>query len=411
VGASPTLPGSEGQAGGALPPRLARAAAVYRLVAVFVLNTIVVCALGLGAWMSYRAIAARLRAPAPNPVVAKYHRPLGPVYPGLSEDEINLMLRETWGRPYAFESFTQFKERPYAGRYVTVHEAGFRQMPGQAAWPPEPGRWNVFVFGGSSTFGYGVRDQDTVVAHLQSRLERMGLPRPPALYNFGRGHYYSSQERVLFEKLLERGFRPDLALFIDGLNDFSFTDEPAFTPELSQCVDDGWRRQFGMPVTPPGAKPAGFLSLAGVDAGHLGPVEMEGAANAVIDRYLRNKRLIEGVGAAVGTATVFAWQPIPLYGYDLKSHPFQGPELERHRIAARGYELMAKRRGVERLGDDFLWCADIQAGITEPLYVDAVHYGDRLTDLLAAKIAAGLAPRWLPPDAVGPHSTPGPRSR
>jgi hypothetical protein len=360
--------------------------------------------------MAYGAIRTRLRTPAPNPVVAKYHRPLGPVYPGLSEAEIDLMLKETWGRPYAFESFTQFKERPYGGRYVTVSDAGFRQMPGQAAWPPDPGNWNVFVFGGSSTFGYGVRDQDTVVAHLQRRLEKLGLPRRPALYNFGRGHYYSSQERVLFEKMLEHGVRPDLALFIDGLNDFSFTDEPAFTPELSQCVDDGWRRAFGIPAPPSGGKPAGFLSLGGTDPASLGAVEMEAVANTAIERYLRNKRLIEGAGAAVGTATVFAWQPIPLYGYDLKSHLFQGPALERHRIAARGYELMAKRRAGEDFGDDFLWCADIQAGISEPLYVDAVHYGDRLNDLLAAKIVEGLVPRWLPPDAADRPSRPG-RSR
>ena len=52
--------------------------------------------------------------------------------------------------------------------------------------------------------------------------------REPRVYNFGRGSYYSSQERILFEQLAVAGHVPDLAVFIDGGSDFVFahTERP-----------------------------------------------------------------------------------------------------------------------------------------------------------------------------------------
>jgi hypothetical protein len=62
-----------------------------------------------------------------NPVSAKHGRStVNTVYPGLSESEINALLKETWSRPYIYEPFTQFKERPYHGSYVNVDANGFQ---------------------------------------------------------------------------------------------------------------------------------------------------------------------------------------------------------------------------------------------------------------------------------------------
>src|SRR6185436_5392660 len=62
--------------------------------------------------------------------------------------------------------------------------------------------------------------------------------REPRVYNFGRGAYYSSQERALFEKLLVGGTVPDGAIFLDGLNDFMYYDDrPAMTVFLELMVD------------------------------------------------------------------------------------------------------------------------------------------------------------------------------
>src|SRR6185369_12207002 len=119
---------------------------------------------------------------------------------------------------------------------VTVDPAGFRAGRDQRPWPPDPARFNVFVFGGSTTFGYGVADGDTIASQLQPLLARHG--RDVAVYNFGRGYYYSTQERILYEQLLAGGFVPALAVFIDGLNDFCYDhDDSAVSARLAAALE------------------------------------------------------------------------------------------------------------------------------------------------------------------------------
>jgi len=49
---------------------------------------------------------------------------LAQVYPDMSVEERNDLLHETWHRPFVFEPFIQFRERPYRGDHVNVHHAG-----------------------------------------------------------------------------------------------------------------------------------------------------------------------------------------------------------------------------------------------------------------------------------------------
>jgi hypothetical protein len=90
---------------------------------------------------------------------------LDSLYPGMGRDEISRLLYETWSRPYIFENFTLFKEQPYKGHYVNVDENGFRISKRQGIWPPAKEKnFSFFVFGGSSAFGYGVSDSETVAS-------------------------------------------------------------------------------------------------------------------------------------------------------------------------------------------------------------------------------------------------------
>jgi hypothetical protein len=67
-----------------------------------------------------------------------------------------------------------------------------------------------------------VTDAQALGSQLQPLL-RQKLGRPVVVYNFGQSKYGSTQERLLFEKLLLEGQKPDMAIFVDGLNDFQFT--------------------------------------------------------------------------------------------------------------------------------------------------------------------------------------------
>ena len=106
--------------------------------------------------------------------------------------------------------------------------------------------------------------------------------------------------------------------------------------------------------------------------------------------------LIEVVARAAGVHAVFVWQPVPLYKYDLRYHLFQG-SFGRYEYLRFGYPRMAEYVQTHPLGDDFLWCADIQQDLQELLYVDQVHYTPKMSERVARCIADLLRERGLRP--------------
>jgi len=144
-----------------------------------------------------------------------------------------------------FDQFVGFKEAPFRGKYVNVADNGYRLSPPQGPWPIDPKNYNVFVFGGSTTFGYGVTDDQTIPARMQAIMMEHSLARRVCVYNFGRGFYYSTPERILFEQLLLGGARPNLAVFLDGVNDFGSADDRfVYSRAFARAMESsraGWR--------------------------------------------------------------------------------------------------------------------------------------------------------------------------
>jgi hypothetical protein len=276
-----------------------------------------------------------------------------------------------------------------------VTAEGYRANGGAPApWPPPADA--VFLFGGSTAFGYGLSDRETLAAALERRLAGAGCgPRP--VYNFARSNYFSTQERILFEQLLAAGRRPAAAVFFDGLNDALYPrDEPKFTARLRYLMDESdgalwWRAATRLPLV----RLVRRLAPAPPDDGYGGPPDPE-LAERILDRWARNRGLIEAVAAREGVAALFVWQPVPAYGWDLAHHPLAGEGVPAAELLALVYERMEERRGAAGADASFLWLADLQAGRTDPLYVDRVHYGAAFTDEIAGRVAGALAPLLCP---------------
>ena len=346
-----------------------------------------------------------------NPIWKKYdYSKIIPLYHNRSAGEIEELLREMWSRPHVYAPFIQFKERPYRGSYVNVSADGFRITKSQCQWPPQDSSLNVFVFGGSTTFGFGVEDNQTIASHLQESLTAK-LGRDVCVYNFGCANYFSTQERILYEQLLCSGFVPDLAVFIDGLNDFyMYNGEPKYTERLRALMDDGPQ----IPKTTVGGLVRetaigraaqrlrnGLISFVQKQEsrGRLAETPEEKADTAryidpagldqVLTRYRINKKLIEAGSEAFGVKPLFVWQPVPSHNYDQRYHSvFQSADDKQlFSVSKYGYARMAKIIEKEPLGTNFLWCADMQHDAQEPLYVDAWHYSQSFSKRFAEVIA------------------------
>ena len=349
-----------------------------------------------------------------NPVSIKYRKPLEGLYSELNEKEVNVLQNETLVRFYEYEPFTQFKDRPYSGQYVNVDKNGFRVSLDQGPWPMSSKYINVFLFGGSTTFNFGVSDDKTIASNLQEFLSKNNLVKDVKVYNFGRGYYYSTQERILFEKLLVSGHVPDIAIFIDGLNEFfHFQDKPFFTPFLEAFMNGDYghneNASYGYLDKLPVTRAAMFIQKAFISKNDDRTVldeqlalhtnekatDKETRSKDVINRYLKNKKLIEAASVAYSVNPIFVWQPIPLYKYDLKYHMFTEGGFGPHIHSKFGYAQMEKYINTGPMGNNFLWCADIQEGIRKALYVDKVHYSEQFSRTIARTICDILCKRNL----------------
>ncbi len=387
-----------------LAMRLSTVRHVYQSAAVWLLNALVAFIVLNTALFVVVQMRAQL-APARDPVTTTYGIAWTKArYPDMEEGDVRDLLRETWSLQLEHEPYTGFRERPGGGRWVNVDGNGFRLSEHQGPWPLSAEYFNVFVFGGSTTFSYGLPDHQTVPSHLQRVLARARLPREPKVYNFGRGFYFSSQERVLYERLLTAGHVPDMAVFIDGMNEFYFVDDnPRFSGRLAlflEASELAKRLPMIRLFLPAGRAPSGG-SLARVSALAREAVreeQMFASSSAVppvdlgqaIERYIRNKRLTEAVSSAHEVAVVFVWQPIPSYRSERKAGANDGG---RHAWAGSGYARMAARRAQEvGLGESLVWCADLEQD-READYVDAFHYSSEMAARLARCIVDEAASR------------------
>jgi hypothetical protein len=293
-------------------------------------------------------------------------------------------------RALVFEPYTLFRVRPMTGRTVNVAKHGYRLGSQIDRWPPDPAAANVFVFGGSTAFGYGIADHETIPSRLGEELADALPGKRPSVYNFATPNHVAVQERIHLEQLLLRGEAPGIAVFIDGFDEFI---APYYAPLMLRPFVHATAGE-------PGRQPFSrtMQQVIGRLLRRSGGGDPESSRcclpdpRAVIDEYIVNTRLIRAVCREFAVRPLFVWQPVPCYRYDGEHLYGAGHGSAEALIdcVRAGYELMSARRGREFSGGDFLWLADMQDGRTENLYVDADHYTPEFSREVASRIARHL---------------------
>ena len=370
-----------------------RISSFYKNLALIVLNTIIVLlvmnwlASGIIDYQNY--LRKKADSGKSRYSFKKYEEPLKEMFPNLAKRDIEELLDDTRHLSQSFEPYTQFKEKPFAGKSVNVDSQGFRPIKDQGPWPPNPDFINIFVFGGSTTFGYGVPDGDTIPSYLQELLSSK-YPGRIKVYNFGRGGYISVQERILLEKFILEGTIPDIAVFIDGLNDLAHEDDrPAHTKELTKFMDEGEKPPLKKYIMQMPVFKLMTNFLTGQESSRTN--DSKRSISALLRRYKINMEMIQSTSSHFKIKTLFVWQPVPVYKCGHEYNLFSNFDYDGYVPSLKvGYQEMAKVFPSGEFGDNFLWLADVQEGLNESLYVDAIHYTPYLCRLIAQKIADKL---------------------
>ncbi len=330
--------------------------------------------------------------------------------------EHHLAERSAWA-PYV-----HWGHSPLEGRYINVSRNGLR-----ATWNPplrgtaDPPPVRVFTFGGSTMWGWGVRDDHTVASHLSKLLHARG--HRAEVTNYGAIAYVSTQDVIALLRAIQRGEIPDIVLFYHGIADVltSYEHGEAGLPLRSRfwCAEPDrgpWAQ--GQELLSGGFW--GFRRLVTGLRYRLRPAANAGSAtwpqarpldDAVARQTVRvyesNLAAVESLGRRYGFEPLFYWQPV-IFSKRRRS-PHEQARAEHRAYYEKVFEDTYRRvRRSEALNGHprFHDISGLFDDAEEPYYVDEWHVSEPGNRRVAAAmvddviglierrraVAAGLVP-------------------
>ena len=316
-------------------------------------------------------------------------------------------VREFQASRLEWLSYLYWKRRPMEGRYVNVDSNGVRRTispaPTNAAGPVR----TVWVFGGSTTWGEGARDEHTIPSELERQLREKGVN--VRVVNQGEGGYVSTQELIKFLLLLREGGRPDAVVFLDGVNDTysAWENGRAGIPqnEVNRVTEFNLSGRM-VQVVALAAKggPRGWntirwlrskLHRAGAAGGGAAEdARLDALAADAWRLYEGNLRNARAAGAAVGCRALFYWQPVVYSkpqrtGFEERLRTVSPPGVEA--MYLKTYAL-ARRSAEQGPPEGFIFIGNLFEGVKDPRFIDYCHVSETGNAEIAARIAADLLP-------------------
>ncbi len=237
--------------------------------------------------------------------------------------------RELHALSMHWDPYVYWRRNAFDGEYIHVNPQGLRRtIQKQLDDETEPA--TVWLFGGSTMWGTGARDEQTIPSHLASLLAERG--HQVRIVNLGESGYVSTQEYLTFLLRLREHEPPDVAIFYDGVND---------TYAAYQNGVAGWpqnethrREEFNLLQEPEKVLPFAanwLLTTNSVGISRFArsirrrftgknqpswlppqlPEEgLQGLAAEVVEVYARNRRLIQLLAEEHGSQVLAYWQPV-----------------------------------------------------------------------------------------------------
>ena len=257
-----------------------------------------------------------------------------------------------WG---AGRALTRIAARQQAAE---IGAAGTRGNGGEA---PALGGPKVFVLGGAAVLGSGVADGQTIPAALEAAL-RAGGKASVDVINFGVGDSDSTGDRILLERLLTSGIKPDLAILIDGPNDFLHCPPPSQKPSAA-TLSARLAARSSIIALVRRWRTDGRGQGAGLCAESLD-------AERAIRRLDTNRRMIAAIADRLGFKLLVVTPP-----------PSRAP--------LPGFDRLTEMHGAGQLSDgDQLWLAELAPGDGDPAFANHA-----IADAIAQKVlSAALLP-------------------
>mgnify|MGYP000108911977 CR=1 FL=1 len=110
-------------------------------------------------------------------------------------------------------SYTYWQFKPFTGRYISVNGDGNRNTTNLRGKP----NMRIVILGGSTVWGVGVKDSDTLPSLLSAMLHKTGIVAE--VTNLGQIGYMTTQDVICLIEYMKKNPLPGYAIFYNGMND------------------------------------------------------------------------------------------------------------------------------------------------------------------------------------------------
>jgi hypothetical protein len=305
-----------------------------------------------------------------------------------------------------WRSYVYFRREPYKGLAIQIDANGFRSTIAQDQLQQRTRdsaiAQSLWVFGASTVWGTGVRDADT----LPSRLNVAAKGDLRAL-NFGESGYVAMQSALSFQRALSCGATPNVAVFIDGVNDVysGLQHDRAGLPQN----ESNRIAEFNASQSPKSTFQALLAQLEGVQSLRkrlkLSPAKIMKSAQLdadIAEHYLRTVAQTRAIANAYGVRPIFIWQPSIFSKKHLSVEEqsiVANSELRHQQLQLKSTQALKARVQELELVDVFV-LDDLFDSYQESIYYDFSHTTKVGNDILARwiweKISLKLVEQALP---------------
>jgi hypothetical protein len=292
-----------------------------------------------------------------------------------------------WFMPVAYDPTDNPRIRDVRSRTINVRDGR------RVSWTPpdcDCRRVKLWVFGGSTGFGLGQRDEHTIPSELARLAWEDGYAVD--VDNYGVPGDMLLRESQSFAWELEHRPTPDVAVFYDGINDMAgalhLQDHGCATrsgPPVDPALDRVRERdlaEFGTGGHDPEDGPGTARVLPTCNGKR---VSTDGLAELAVDHYERALDIGRVAASAHGVDVHWYWQPslftrrVPVQGEPTQD---DGGEWSRRWWAA----------ARKRLPKEVVDVADALDDVPTPVYYDTMHHNEHAAGVIAAAIYRDLRP-------------------
>jgi lysophospholipase L1-like esterase len=212
---------------------------------------------------------------------------------------------------FIYQPWVEYRNGDFDGKYMDMAKGIRKSVPSYYGRTASDDTLDIYFFGGSTMFGFNVLDHETIPSRfLQLYAKKYPSGKPVRVVNLGTPTYYSYQELVQLSNLVYNGSRPDVLVFLDGINDFWFGTASYYRQSYFSYI---FRQVFNRGLRSKGELRFVDSSEAmSKNPGYMSPREFN---EGLVTNYIQNVDNIHRIAGMINAKAYFFCQPSPFYNY------------------------------------------------------------------------------------------------